>query len=83
MTDGYAALMARDAALRKKLVLLLAILETCSPFYRQIDRTIPGSRAAAATKAIGRATLSAMLLMASGLVLGPAHLLLSMSRRRS
>ena len=37
MADAYARLCARRGVLRKKLVLLLAILETSSPFYRSID----------------------------------------------
>jgi NADH dehydrogenase len=82
MTDGYAALFARRAVLRKKLVLLLAILETCPPFYRDIDRTLPGSRGAIAVKAAGRVGVAAVLLLAGVALLAPAHALLG-TRRRS
>ncbi|SRR5712692_4694078 len=34
LTDSYARVFAPRSALRKKLVLVLAILETCPPYYR-------------------------------------------------
>ena len=42
--DAYAALFARDSALRRRLVMALAILETRAPFHQLIDApvTAPG-----------------------------------------
>ena len=42
--DAYAAAFARTAVLRKKLVLLLAILETSWPSSGSIDSVVAGSR---------------------------------------
>lgn len=38
IADAYARLFAPRCKLRNKLVLLLAILETCAPYYRHVDR---------------------------------------------
>lgn len=43
IADSYAGLFLRGATLRKKLVLLLAILETRPPFHQTIDQTVGGS----------------------------------------
>lgn len=43
LADGYAALLAPSSALRKRLVMLLAILESRAPFHRTIDASL-GSR---------------------------------------
>jgi hypothetical protein len=41
LADAYARLFAPRGVLRKKLVLLLAILETSAPFHRAIDHEPP------------------------------------------
>lgn len=43
LADSYASLFLRGATLRKKLVLLLAILETRPPFHETIDTAVGGS----------------------------------------
>jgi len=43
VADSYASVFFRSAALRKRLVLLLAILETRPPFHQTIDTAIGGS----------------------------------------
>ncbi len=37
LADAYAALFARDSALRRRLVMVLAILETRAPFHHHLD----------------------------------------------
>ncbi len=53
LTDSYARVFAPRSALRKKLVLVLAILETCPPFYRAWE---PGG-------AVGRSALLVALVL--------------------
>lgn len=43
LADCYAALFARGSLLRKKLVLLLAILESTNPYSQVVDSPRPGS----------------------------------------
>jgi hypothetical protein len=44
IADSYARFFAPRGELRRKLVLLLAILESAPPFFSDIDRPVPGSR---------------------------------------
>jgi hypothetical protein len=46
LADSFAAVAARNSALRKKLVVLVAILESRGPSAAAIDRASPGSRVA-------------------------------------
>ena len=76
MADAYCRLFAPGGVLRRKLVLLLAILETAPPFHAELD-AVRGSRAAqVAALTLGAAgwlaalTLGALLLLPAQLVLG-------------
>ena len=40
--DAHARVFAPRGAFRKKLVLLLAILETCPPFFGELERVVAG-----------------------------------------
>ncbi len=42
LADGYAAVLLPASTLRKRLVLLLAILESRAPFHQQIDAGLGG-----------------------------------------
>lgn len=77
MADGYAALLAPASALRKRLVMLLAILESRAPFHAQIDASLgsPGvmlvrlvttSVGAVLGAVLGIAVLLPMRLMSGG-----------------
>jgi hypothetical protein len=54
LADAYARLFVRASLLRKKLVLLLAILETCSPSCRLIDSTEEGGKGMLLVRLCGR-----------------------------
>jgi hypothetical protein len=72
--DAYARLVMRRGALRKKLVLLLAILETSSDFHGAIDRPARSSRAGALAR-LAWAGLAGTLAAVGGLVtFGTLHL---------
>lgn len=42
VADAYARFFAPRGGFRKKLILLLAILETCPPFYREMEQAADG-----------------------------------------
>ncbi len=75
MADAYAALLARESVLRRKTVLLLAILESSAGHHRSIDR--PDARGRLGTvAALGLRGLSALPLLAVGFaIFVPVHLL--------
>jgi nucleoside-diphosphate-sugar epimerase len=77
LADSYASLFCRTAALRKRLVLLLAILETRAPFHHTIDRAVGG----ATPLLLGRLSIATALalvsLMAGTLILAPTRVVLA------
>ncbi len=72
--DSYARLFAPRSLLRKKLVLLLAILETSAPSYRLIDEADAVPRPLLLLRIVGRGAASLLSLLAGVLVLLPLHL---------
>ncbi len=75
--DGYARFFASGGLLRRKLVLVLALLESRAPTDALVDQVEPGSRAgflAGMTLSMG---LFALRLVGAALVLTPARLVLS------
>lgn len=74
--DTYASLAARGSSLRRKLVLLVAILESCPPergFRETVDAT---SQPLLYLKTAGRGALFLLRLLLSVIVLLPFHLAL-------
>ena len=81
MADAWCRLFEPRGLLRRKLVLLLAILETAPPFHREFD-AVRGSRTAQAA-ALATGLAAWMLALGLGtLVLLPARLVLGTGRRR-
>jgi len=75
LADSYAALFQQGSALRKRLVLLLAILETRPPFSTRIDDA-PGSAGGAVVRLVGHGVTGAIALLAGLLVFVPMRLAL-------
>ncbi len=78
--DSYACVAARASLLRKKLVLLMAILESSSPehgFDEHIADTPPAS---VIRRVAGRGGLFALRLAVVAVILAPVHFVLSLSR---
>lgn len=73
--DAFAAVFAPGSVLRRKLVLLLAMLESCAPHYRRLE-AVSGSRALAFAGLIGRGLVAALVLLLSLVVFVPARVLL-------
>jgi hypothetical protein len=77
LADSYAAVFVPASALRKKLVILLAILETCPPFHQDIDDPVRGGRWGAVA-GIGLDSARALFtFMAGALIIVPARVVLS------
>jgi hypothetical protein len=81
ITDSYASLFSPRAALRKKLVLLLAILETRSPFHQTIDAPIAGSTPVLWASLAGRTIGAAAALLVGALVFVPTRMVLALTRK--
>lgn len=74
LADAHARAFAPRGALRKKLVLVLAILETCPPFYPLLERVVEG-RLVLPLLAVGlRAALLVPVLLLGALLFFPLRL---------
>ena len=76
LADAFAARFRRTGALRAKLVVLVAILETAPPFYRRID---PAGRSVPVTivELAGRGVTAIVATVVAVIVVGPIVLLAS------
>ena len=83
VADAYAAVALPGGALRKRLVLLLAILETRPPFHQVIDAAPGGSAAVATIAMVGRGLIAVMGLIAGAIVFIPARLVMAVLPARS
>lgn len=82
LADSYACLFARRSALRRKLILLLAILESCSPQRGFLDAIEPAPRFFLALRLAGRGALFVIRLLAAAFVFLPLQLALGGARPR-
>ncbi len=79
MADAWAALFARSSALRKRLVMLLAILESRSPTSTAIDRPLGGSSPLAIAAIAGRGLVAIVVLTLAIVTVSPV---VALARRR-
>ena len=75
VADAFARFFAPYGALRKKLVLLLAILETSPRFFRELDHPPGGGRVAEALRVGARLLVFVLALVVGVIVLLPVRLL--------
>ena len=78
LVDGYAALFFGNSSVRRKLILLLAILESCAPFHSRLDTIDEGPSAIIAARTVRRVCASGFLLLIAVVTLVPLHALASM-----
>jgi hypothetical protein len=76
LADSYSRIAAPRSVLRKKLVLLLAILETSSLSSRMIDTEVVSGKATLVLRLVGRGAASVASLALGSLVFLPAQLFL-------
>lgn len=74
LVDSYTAVFYRNAAVRKKMVLLLAILESCAPTYAIFDQPDANGRAAFLFCFVQQGIVFALSLMVAVILLLPLHL---------
>jgi hypothetical protein len=79
--DAYARLFRPATLLRKKLVLLLAILETCSPSYRLIDSVDCGSRPVLLVRLCGKGIAALLSLIGGVLLFLPVQIIFALIQR--
>jgi len=77
MADSYARIFMPRAVIRKKLVVLLAILETCAPSFHLIDDIDSARPAVLMLRAAFRTAGFVVALIAAALFLFPAQLALT------
>lgn len=75
LADGYARIARPTAVLRKKLILMLAILESCAPYHRYLS-TVKGKRDVWLLARLALTlTLSGCVFLVAVALLAPLHLL--------
>ena len=83
LADAYAARFCRDGLLRRKLVLVLALLETTAPAFETVDRPVSSGPVGFWLRMIGRGASAVALTVAALVIIGPAHLVTRASSPRS
>lgn len=82
LADSYACLFARQCILRRKLILLLAILESCAPARGFLDAVEPTPVFLLSLQLLGRGVLFVIRALAAALVFLPLQLALGGSPPR-
>ena len=75
VADSYARLLAPASTLRKKLVLLLAILESSSPSYRSFEKVDGGGTVLLGLRILQRMAVFAVCVVFGAIVLLPAQVI--------
>jgi hypothetical protein len=78
--DVYAAVFFRNSLVRKKLILLLAILESCAPSHSYLDSADPAPKFIILLNFIRRSFVSGILLLSFMIALLPLGALVSIPR---
>ena len=83
VADAYARFFVPAGLLRKKLVLLLAILETCPPSCHLIDAVDRGGKAALLFRLVSKGMVSVFCLTTGTLLFFPAQMVIGGPRRKA
>lgn len=78
LVDSYTSLFFKTSAIRKKWILLLAILESCAPTYEYFDSPERSNRGLVVIRMIGNLLGFAVILLLSVALFLPLHMLLSL-----
>jgi len=82
LADSHARMFAPTGLLRKKLVLLLAILETSAPSCHLIDAVDSGGKLAFFTRLAVKGTAFAISVAAGTIILLPVQMVMALEQRR-
>jgi len=83
LADSYARWLIPASVLRKKLILLLAILETSSPAYRLVDSVTANNKPWFVLKAMQKGLLFVLSFLLAAIVLLPVHVALGVGERNA
>jgi hypothetical protein len=81
LADSYARLFAPASIFRRKLILLLAILESSSPAHRFLDSVNGNSKPLLFLQILQKGLLFVLSFLSAAIVLLPFHLLLGLAGR--
>ena len=81
LADSYASLFRKNSALRKKLVLTLALLECAPPSFEKLDKTPGGGMLGVVVRLGFGAMQYALSLVTSFAIFTPVHLGMALSMR--
>jgi NADH dehydrogenase len=76
VSDSYTRVFSKHSVFRKKLILLLAILETTSPHYKYLDTIDSSSMTTFYISLFKNCFIFGSILLLSLVILGPVHILL-------
>jgi NADH dehydrogenase len=79
LVDAYTAVFAKRSTFRRKMILLLAILESCAPTYRQFEITDAPGAVSLGFRLAERGLFFSLTLLLSLLLLAPARFILAVS----
>jgi hypothetical protein len=75
LVDAYTAIFYKKSSVRRKWILLLAILESCAPTYKYFDAPDDGGKARLALRLLWQGLIFILAFGASIVLLMPAHLI--------
>jgi hypothetical protein len=79
VAEAYAVLFRPGGALRRKLILLTAILESCAPGFMAFESPPPARAAAILARLLGRGAVFALALLIGTITIGPIHMALRLT----
>lgn len=79
LADSYARMLAPQSALRKKLALLLALLECSWPEHERLDKADDASLAGHLTRFLGHGMIFLVSFLLAAVLLLPAHVALGLA----
>ena len=81
LVDTYASFFARQSVVRKKIILLLAILESCNPTYAHFDKPASGNLATLGLKTIQHGVIFGFTMVMALICLLPLNLLFTVNAK--
>src|SRR5262249_42906532 len=75
LVDAYTAIFYKKSAVRRKWILLLAILESCAPTYEYFDGPDAGGRAWLAARLLWQGLIFILAFCLAVILFTPAHLI--------
>ena len=81
LVDGYTRVFYKSSSVRKKLVLLLAILESCSPTHHYLDSVESNPKPLLILRLLQRILLFPLVLVLGTIIIVPVHVMAGVARK--